>query len=368
MSSEHTQYEIFLSYARKDNALPPDAPDGAKGWVTALREHILADHRRFSTEPLRIFFDSDEIADMDDWRHRILGALRHSKILLICLSPNYFASQYCRWEWDEYLRRRVHQLMGSDSIATVYFVEVPGSDEQANAQRLDALTHGNFTDIRPWFPAGAIALEQDEVRRRLARLGESLWERIQRARRALDVPGNLRRQTPYFVGRQEELRRLHAELTKGAVGVVTAVQGLGGQGKTELAVAYARSFADCYPAGLWVLAAEGKKELLPLIGELAYAPEFARDPQFPFTPSEAEKNNPVLLGRGVLAHLQKRAAAIREKDPHAGAAALLLLDNVSEAALLSPRCRRPIGCVLLPPRGWWCRRSRTRWRCWRWIR
>ncbi len=59
---------------------------GRMGWVTALRDEILADHRRFSTEPLRIVFDSSEIRDMDDWRDRILEGLRHSRILLVCLS------------------------------------------------------------------------------------------------------------------------------------------------------------------------------------------------------------------------------------------------------------------------------------------
>ena len=59
---------------------------------------------------------------MDDWQHRILGALRHSKILLVCLSPDYFRSPYCRWEWDEYLRRQVHQLMGAESVALHVFV------------------------------------------------------------------------------------------------------------------------------------------------------------------------------------------------------------------------------------------------------
>ncbi|MEI7936614.1 MAG: hypothetical protein WCK27_08010, partial [Verrucomicrobiota bacterium] len=164
---------------------------------------------------------------------------------------------------------------------------------------------------------------------RLAVLGQSLWERIQRARRAEGVPGNLRRQSPFFVGRREELRRLHEHLATGAVGLVTAVHGLGGQGKTELAVAYAHGWADCYPAGLWVLGAEGKPELLPLIGELAYAPELG------YRPTDAERKDPALLGRAVLAELERRAQALRARDPHGAAAALLILDNVTEDALLS---------------------------------
>ena len=277
-----SQYEIFLSYSRQDNV--PTAQDTTVGWVTALRDHILEDHRRFSTEPLRIFFDAEAIRDMDDWRHRILEGLRASKILLVCLSPSYFASEYCRWEWEEYSRRQVHSLIGHESIASVYFVEVPGSDEQKIAKWFDELTRGNFTDIRPWFPAGMQALQLDAVQQRMAVLGESLWERIQRARRATSVPGNLRRRNPFFVGRRAELRQLHEQLRFGTVGVVTAVHGLGGQGKTELAVAYAHDWADGYPAGLWVLGAEGKKELLPLLGELAFAPEFG------FTPTTEQRH------------------------------------------------------------------------------
>ena len=328
MSDISTLYEVFISYARKDNRpIPESYPHG---WVTGLRDQILADHRRFSTEPLRIFFDTEEIKDMDDWRHRILGGLRHAKILLVCLSPNYFASEPCRWEWEEYIKRQVHKLMGSDSIASVYFVEVPGSSEQADAKWLNLALRGNFTDIRPWYHEGASALQLAEVRKRLAKLGESLWDRIQRAQRAETAPGNLRRQTPFFVGRKQELLDLHNRLGVGAIGVVTALHGLGGQGKTEVAVAYAHAFADCYPIGLWALRAEGKEELLPLIGELAF------DPALGYTPSDAEKKDPALLGKAVLNHLKTRAEAVREVVPDKGAAALLLLDNVSEPGLLSP--------------------------------
>lgn len=124
MSADQTEYDLFISYSRKDNRPIPDT--FPHGWVTAIRDHIAQDHRSFSTAPLRIFFDVEEIRTADDWRLRIEGALRSSKLLLVCLSPNYFASEYCRWEWDAYVRRQVHQLMGSDSVATVYFVEAPG--------------------------------------------------------------------------------------------------------------------------------------------------------------------------------------------------------------------------------------------------
>ena len=84
----------------------------------------------------------------------------------------------------------------------------------------------------------------------MKKLGASLHERLGRARRAEQAPGNLERQNPYFVGRGKELRDLHEKLGVGTIGVVTAVHGLGGIGKTELAVSYAHAFADCYPAGL----------------------------------------------------------------------------------------------------------------------
>ncbi len=68
----------------------------------------------------------------------------------------------------------------------MYFVEVPGSDEQQNAVEFDRwvksiepwkndVLRSNFTDIRPWFSTGARAMQEAEVQRRFAKLGESLW-------------------------------------------------------------------------------------------------------------------------------------------------------------------------------------------------
>lgn len=56
MASDQAEYEIFISYARVNNEpIPKEYPHG---WVTALRDYILADQRRFTAEPLRIFLES----------------------------------------------------------------------------------------------------------------------------------------------------------------------------------------------------------------------------------------------------------------------------------------------------------------------
>jgi Effector-associated domain 1/NB-ARC domain len=64
---------------------------------------------------------------------------------------------------------------------------------------------------------------------------------------------------PSFVGREDDLARLHALLQKGAaVGVrPAALTGMGGIGKTQLAVEYAYRYAEAYPGGVyWVNAAQ----------------------------------------------------------------------------------------------------------------
>ena len=326
MSSSGQNFEIFISYSRADNK--PQKPGDPFGWVTALRDEILADHRRFSTEPLRIFFDTSEIRDMDDWRHRVLGALRHSRILLVCLSPNYFQSKPCRWEFDEYVGRQVHQLMGQDSFAQVYFTEVPGVSEQDMAEGwYQLLRRTNYTDLRPWYPLGVEALREEAVQQKLKELGNSLWERIKRAREATSVPGNLRRVNPHFVGRRSELRMLHESAGCGAIGVVTVVHGLGGQGKTELATAYAHGWADSYPGGLWTIGAEQKTEMLPLLGDLC------ADLGIPLSAGTEETADQ--RGRRALAELKRRVDEIRSRDAGKAVACLLFLDNVSEPALLA---------------------------------
>ncbi len=80
---ESVNYDVFISYSRKDNA---------GGWVSGLRDAIYEDFREFSAEPFRIFFDASEIRSHQDWQLRLRQGLVTSRVLLLCLSPNYLLS------------------------------------------------------------------------------------------------------------------------------------------------------------------------------------------------------------------------------------------------------------------------------------
>jgi hypothetical protein len=54
-------YDLFISYARKDNE---------RGQLAALAEQIKTSFRAFAGRDLLAFFDTHQIQGMDDWRHK----------------------------------------------------------------------------------------------------------------------------------------------------------------------------------------------------------------------------------------------------------------------------------------------------------
>ncbi|WP_293070891.1 MULTISPECIES: tetratricopeptide repeat protein [unclassified Moorena] len=69
-------------------------------------------------------------------------------------------------------------------------------------------------------------------------------------KKKLNSPTNIaNRGTPYFVGRDDQLEQLHQELQQTDRLAICAIAGMGGVGKTELALQYALSYQDNYPGG-----------------------------------------------------------------------------------------------------------------------
>ena len=323
-------YDVFISYSREDDQT---------GWVSGLYDAILQDFKPFSP-PIEIFFDQSEIKDRHDWELRLRPELRASRVLLVCLSPNYFCSPHCKWEWDEFTRYQARRAGGGDAVTGVFFVGLGGDehdDDKIAAWRRE-VTRVQLVELQEWFPHGVQTLREARVRQLVNELGLSMHEQLRQTHLAKLAPGNLRPPNPAFVGRINELSQLRTQLSGGAVGVVAAVHGIGGIGKTELAVAYAHHFAHMYQGGTWQVDADGHKDILEAIATLAWLPELGLQ--------DTDRSDPARLGREVLARLHELTGKARQRDEGTGAC-FLLLDNVSDPELLA---QSQLG--LLPEQPW----------------
>jgi tetratricopeptide (TPR) repeat protein len=314
-------YDLFISYSRRDNE---------RGQVAALKAQIESSFRAFAGRDIRFFFDTQEIQGMDDWRQKIQRSLRESHIFLAVLSPNYIASPYCRWEWEDYVRYEAMRQCLGEGVAPVFFVTLPNAAttqlDPSIVRWIEEINQRQTFDLRPWREHGEKALQEAHVRTTLEELHASIRERLSRAEQALLSPNNLIKHNAAFVGRVRELTDLRNALAKNKLGVVgarqgkaigpVAVQGLGGMGKTELALAYAHAFAWDYPGGRWQIPCEYTADLRLALTRLAVPMHFE------FT--EEEKKDLALQFERVLREIQRRERC------------LLILDNVSDPHLLEP--------------------------------
>ena len=65
------------------------------------------------------------------------------------------------------------------------------------------------------------------------------------------IPSNVPIGSPNFVGREKELEEIHTELQKGQ-GVIVCAEGMGGVGKSEIALQYAHRYGHEYAAQYWL--------------------------------------------------------------------------------------------------------------------
>ena len=106
--------------------------------------------------------------------------------------------------------------------------------------------------------------------------------------------GNVPARNPVFTGREEQLTAVRDALLSGSRAAVQALHGMGGVGKTQLAIEYAHRFADSYDV-VWWLDAEKPEVLESQFADLAAVLGCAE----PTTP-------PTAVRRAVLSDLYRR--------------------------------------------------------------
>jgi tetratricopeptide (TPR) repeat protein len=114
---------------------------------------------------------------------------------------------------------------------------------EGNARGFQTLVTGGIANIGVHLNDVNRETLQDVLQEALGELLKSLQKRI---------PSNVRQGSKNFVGREEELAEIHAKLQAGQGVIVCAVEGMGGVGKTELALQYATRYQQEYVARYWL--------------------------------------------------------------------------------------------------------------------
>lgn len=238
--------DFFVSYAGRDRA-----------WAEWVTWHLV--NAGYTVE-----LAAWDWAAGENFVARMHGAVDAADRVIALLSSAYFEAE--RYTTDEWSAALVKNELGRHRLLPVQIercavplllgplmrVELFDVDEQEAVRRLLEAARGpRRPDGVPQFPghdsAGAPS-DGGEGRPRLPGVLPTIW--------------NVGPRNPGFVGRDGALASVRERLDSGGAAVVQALHGLGGVGKTQLAIEYAYRYADAYDLVWWVNAEEAG-----LIGE-----------------------------------------------------------------------------------------------------
>lgn len=233
---ESPQWDFFVSYTQADQA-----------WAEWIAWQLEQDRHRVLVQAWDFVGGTNWIARMHD------GTRRAARTVAV-LSPDYLASQYGSAEWQaawaanpdgsdrRLLTVRVRECERPGLLAGVVGTDLFGIEEAKARARLRSFIAGALNDrvkpeVAPEFPGRAITREP-----RFPGALPQIWK----------MPAR----NPNFTGRTEELAELWRRMTTGSPVTVQTVHGMGGVGKTQLAVEYAYAHAADYDLVWWITAEE----------------------------------------------------------------------------------------------------------------
>ncbi len=236
MPSSHLAIEIFCAYAPMDEK-----------WRRQLDAHLSALKR----QGLISLWHDQHILPGSNWTEAIDAHLETASIILLLISADFISSDYC----EGIEMKRALERHEANEARVIPIVVRPCDWQQLPIGKLLALP----MDAKPislWKPVDE---GWKQVTTGLRRMIEDLSL----------LPASVPRETlpkiwmipyprnPFFLGRNELLSQLHIQLQAGQVTALSqaqAISGLGGIGKTQIAVEYAYRYAHEYQMVLWARA------------------------------------------------------------------------------------------------------------------
>ncbi|HEY6287542.1 MAG TPA: toll/interleukin-1 receptor domain-containing protein [Ktedonobacteraceae bacterium] len=225
-------FEVFISYSHQDQLLRTELD---KHLSNLKRQNIITS-----------WYDGDIIPGTE-WEPEIMQRLKLAQIILLLLSADFMASDFCySIEMKEAIARH-----DANQARVIPILLRPTDLKDSILTKLKMLP----TDAKP-------------VTRWLT-LDDAFEDIVQGIRVAIDDltskgqssnPQPAKRNIPFernslFTGREEILERLHTVLSAGKTTALTqAISGMGGIGKTQTAVEYAYKYQDDYEFTYWIKA------------------------------------------------------------------------------------------------------------------
>lgn len=224
--------EVFYAFA------PEDLP-----WVQELEKHLSLLQRQH----LIATWHSRLIQAGEDWQHVIDTHLQNASIILLLVSPDFLASDYC---YGVEMKRALEQEQ-TRGVRVIPVLLRPVLWKDAPFAHLHPLP-SDETFLSEWpNPDRAFTEVTASIRRMLEDLSLLTIHFSQAEHPILwNVPFA---HNPFFLGRDELLVRIHTRFQTEPTRR-QAISGLGGIGKTRLAIEYAYCYRQEYQAIFWVRA------------------------------------------------------------------------------------------------------------------
>ena len=233
---ESPQWDFFVSYTQADRA-----------WAEWIAWQLEQDRHR-------VLVQAWDFVGGTHWVTRMQEGIRDAARTIAVLSPDYLDSVFGGAEWQaawavnpdgsdrRLLTVRVSECQPPPLLAGLVGADLFGIEEAKARARLRSYIAGALLGrakpgTEPEFPGRAITREP-----RFPGALPQIWK----------MPAR----NPNFTGRTEELADLRRRMTTGSPVTVQTVHGMGGVGKTQLAVEYAYTHAADYDLVWWFAAEE----------------------------------------------------------------------------------------------------------------
>jgi tetratricopeptide (TPR) repeat protein len=257
-------FHIFYSYAHKDEKLRNEL---AKHLYPLKRQNLIDD-----------WFDRDINAGKE-WEKEITAHLNTAHIILLLISPDFMASDYCYGvEMQRALERHeakaacvIPILLESVDWQGTPFSKLQCLPKNAKAIKKWSNKSDAFTDVAKniretlkTLPSLSVHATPSLVTAQEARQEQQVLSMplTEVDREKEKVPSSPvwhipHRRNPFFTGRQEILQQIHTMFLANEANSIfqpCVISGLGGIGKTQTAIEYAYQYREKYHTVLWAKA------------------------------------------------------------------------------------------------------------------